>query len=141
MNRISFYGNGSESCGSIGTKIETTRQECAGSVGIREQEPEIKLQTLDKDTVCFRGQEDTAPQTHKSSFWKKVLYFAGACAIVVGGLGSAYKWKTKGSSNKYVTEYFNKYAAEPCYNFCAGAKDYAVKGYNSVKNWFSSGKK
>lgn len=137
MNSISFYGG--ESCGSIGSKINTSKQECAGSVGVREQEPEIKLQTLDKDTVCFRGQDENSTKK-KSSVFGTLLCTGAAAAIIIGGLGYAHKNKIADKiKNKTIKKYFNV-VAEPCYKACAKTKGYAIKGYDKVKGFFS-GKK
>ena len=77
MNRITFCGG--ESTGSVADrKIETAKQESTGGVAVKSatakhestggvaariyhQDPELKMETLDRDTVSFRGKEADEP--------------------------------------------------------------------------------
>ena len=132
MNRISFYG--SETNGSPADRtVETAKQETAGSVGARiyQQEPDVKLQTLEKDTVSFRGNSD-----HKDSS-TSVLGALATIGIVAGtlvatlGCAKKYNWVDK-ITNQKVKDVVTKYGTDPCYKACRSIKKFSVDSYNKV---------
>ncbi|MBR6127316.1 hypothetical protein IKQ21_06490 [bacterium] len=140
MNSVSFYG--SETAGSPADRtIGTAKQETTGSVAARiyQQEPEIKLQTLDRDTVSFRANEE-----NKSSAAPVIGTIAGigalAAAIVVGlGCAKKYNWVDK-ISNEKVKNVVTKYGTDPCYKACQSVKKFSVDSYNKIAGFFK-GKK
>ena len=66
--------------------------------------------------------------------------FAGIAilaAVITGGLGYAHKakWADKLKDGKMKT-YINK-VTEPCYNLCRKTKEFTIKYYNKIKDYFS----
>lgn len=140
MNRISFYGT--ETTGSPADRtIETAKQETTGSVGVRinEQEPEIKLQTLDRDTVSFRANTDR--KDDRASIVGTIAGIGFTAAAIVATLGCAkkYNWVDK-ISNQKVKDFVVKYGTDPCYKACSSVKKFSVDSYNKVVD-FIKGKK
>ena len=140
MNRISFYGGGSESAGSVADRQTiTAKQESAGGIGSRiyqQTEPEVKLQTLERDTVSFRG-DDSDDQKSKSALGVLgTLAFSAAATIVGLACVKKYGLVEKLSDGKFKD--LVKNVTEPCYKWCSYAKentyDKIVKYFNSKKS-------
>ena len=85
---------GGETAGSIAEKQQylSAKQETSGSVAKRiyEKEPEVKLQTLERDTVCFRGKEDEGKKKH--SVLKTIAGLGITAAAIVALLGFSKKF-------------------------------------------------
>ena len=142
MNNVSFYGN--ENCGSIAGRLDTAKQECAGSIGIRAQEPEVKLQSLDKDTVNFRGKNESEKS---GSFGTKLFKLVTAAAVIVGGLGLAHKYdvvnkvlKGDGKVKDFFKDNTTK-VTKPCYELCVKTKNTSVELYEKALKWLKNIKK
>ena len=119
------YFKGSETAGSIAkTNLAQTRR-CAVT----------DTSTPDKDAVCFRGNMDKSDSAE--SVGKVFAGIAAAAVLIAGGLGYAHKagWVNKIKSEK-VKEFVSK-MSEPCYNTCHKTKEYAVKYYDKIKNFFN----
>ena len=140
MNSISFYG--SETNGSPADRTaETAKKETIGSVASRiyQQDPEVKLPTLEKDTVSFRGKLDKKDSS--SSVLGTIAGIGITAAAVVATLGCAkkYNWIDKLSDGK-VKDAITKYGTDPCYKACQYVKKVSVDSYNKVVDFFSSKK-
>ena len=141
MNSVSFYG--SETCGSIGGKIDTAKQECAGSIGARAVDSEARLQTLEHDTVSFHGKDESK----KSGSWGKTLFGLAATAVlVIGGLGLAHKYDTVNKvfkKDNKLGKFFKTNSpkvTEPCYDLCVKTKNTSVDLYKRFLGVFKSKK-
>ena len=140
MNRISFYG--SETNGSPADRtVETAKNETAGSVGARiyQQEPEIKLQTLEKDTVSFRGINDHKDSTTSVLGALAGIGIAAGAVVVTLGCAKKYNWVDK-ITNEKVKNFVTKYGTDPCYKACQSVKKFSVDSYNKIAD-FIKGKK
>ena len=123
MNNVSFYGS-----------------ETSGSVAKRNLAPQ-KRETISGqtcgDTVCFRGKDKSESA---ESIGKTIAGLALIACAIIGGLGYAHKTnaigKLKDGKIKNFLEKSNK-ITEPCYNLCSKTKDFAVKYYNKVKDYFT----
>ena len=116
---VNFYGldsagsiakrnnRGGETAGSVSKR--NVLYETTGSVGI------CPTSTDNKDTVNFKAKNNNS---EGSSFMTKVLFFAGATALIIGGLGYAHKsgWINKLGDGK-IKNWSNK-IAEPCHKWC-----------------------
>lgn len=124
MNNVSFHGG--ESCGSIAKRnMDTARFETP------------IVQTPDRDTVNFKGRE--YGEKKSSSIGSKILTGIAFAALVIGGLGCAHKYDVVGKLKDGKFKDFLKKSdtiTEPCHKWCAKAKDYANKGYETIKGWF-----
>lgn len=136
MNSVSFYGG--ETCGiPADRKIDTSKQETTGSVGYKSfhAEPEIKLETLDKDTVNFRGKDNQ--ENKSSSVFGTILGIGATAAIVIGGLGLAHKYNIFDKiNNAKFKEYAGK-VTEPCYNWCSSVTKFCKENYQKIADKFS----
>ena len=97
VTSVSFRGG--ETVGSVSDrKTETTKQETAGSVGVRRNKESVFAvdNEPNKDTVCFRGYGD---EEKKSSAGSVLFGLAATAAVVVGLLGLAHKYDVV---NKYI---------------------------------------
>ncbi len=136
MNSVSFYGG--ETCGvPAERRIETAKQETAGSVGYRkfQAEPEIKLDTLDKDTVNFRGREDNDKK--EGSVLGTLFGIGATAAIVIGGLGLAHKYNVLDKLNSPKIKEYGLKVTEPCYKWCASVTKFCKDNYQKVVDKFS----
>ena len=137
MNNVSFYGG--ESAGSIGyqNRIASKGGESAGSIG-KIDDDQISdgvtlVQSPEHDTVNFKGKE----HEEGSSFGKTLLGLAITAGVTIGGLAYAHKanWTSKlkdGNIKKYLSK-----ATETSYDWCTKTKDFGVKYYNKVKEYFT----
>lgn len=136
MNKVSFYGG--ETCGiPADRKIDSSKQETTGSVGYRnfQSEPELKLETLDKDTVNFRGKNNQ--ENKNSSVFGTILGIGAAAAIIVGGLGLAHKYNVLDKiNNADVKKYLGK-VTEPCYKWCSTLTKFCRENYQKILDKFS----
>ena len=157
MNRISFYGSGAESAGSIADRQTitakqesaggiadndsiTAKQETAGGIAARVNQQsrlgsDVKLRSLDHDTVSFQGREVAAQKG--TSALGVIAGLAFSAAAVIGTLGCAKKfgWIEKLGEGKFKD--FVTKIAEPCHKWCAKTKEYT---YDKVADWFSKKK-
>ncbi len=154
MNRITFCGG--ESTGSVADrKIETARQESTGGVAVKgvtaknestggvaariyHQDPELKLETLNKDTVSFRAKEEN--KGSKVAGTAAAICFTAAGAIIGLGYAKKLNWVDK-ISNPKVKDFVNKYGAEPCYNMCSKVKQTATDLYKKTADFFKGKEK
>ena len=122
MNNI--YFKGSEAAGSV-AKISQPQAK-------RYEKP--AEQTLQTDTVNFRGH---AGDSAAESAGKTIAGLAILAAAIVGGFGYAHKagWIGK-LKNENVKNFLTK-MSEPCYNACHKTKEFAMKYYDKVKNFFT----
>ena len=122
MNNI--YFKGSETSGSVAKVNLAQTRKCA-----------VPEKTPPKDTVSFRGNMDKSDSAE--SIGKVAAGLVAAAALIVGGLGYAKKadWVSK-IKNEKVKDFANK-MTEPCYNVCKKTKDFVIKYYEKVKNYFS----
>ena len=124
MNYVSFYGS-----------------ETSGSVAKRNLAPQ-KRETISGqqcgDSVCFRGNADKSDTAE--SVGKSIVGLALFAAAVIGGLGYVHKTNAIGKLNdgkiKTFLEKSNKITKQ-CYNLCHKTKDFAIKYYNKVKDFFT----
>lgn len=140
MNRISLYGNGNETAGSVADRQSVTAKlETAGGVGARiyqqEPEPEVKMPpALDKDTVSFRGKDDSEKGTSALGVLGALAFSAAA---VIGGLACVKKYGVidklkEGKVKDFLIKYGNP-AAETCHKWCAFLKEKAVNLFKGKK--------
>ena len=128
-----------EVSGSIGDKtIDATKQETSGSIGVRRaQQPRVQINSLDRDTVCFKGKE----KTKGGSFLKTAAELGIAAAVVVGGLGLAKKYNYIDKiSHDGFKNFVDKYAAEPCYKACRAVKKCSKNWYDQALEFFKTKK-
>ena len=135
---VSFRG--SETAGSVSDrKIETSKQETAGSVGARKNQESIFTvdNELKQDTVCFRGREG---EQKKTSTTTVVLGTLGTAALVVGLLGLAHKYNVvEGIKNPKIKDFLQNAdgITKPCYELCKWVKN---NSYDKVVKYLSSKK-
>ena len=123
VSNISFYGG--ETTGSIGKRnIDNTLRKDT-----------FQIQTPQKDSVNFKGRDD-----EESSFGSTLFKGLVSIAVIVGALGLAHKanlsGKIKNGKLKNIINKANK-ITEPCYNICHKAKELGIKGYDTIKDFFS----
>ena len=90
------------------------------------------------DVVSFRG--DDKIEEKSSSIGKTLLGALALTAIAIGGLGCAHKYDIVGKLKDGKFKDFMRKSdvvTEPCHKLCAKTKDYAKKGYETVKGWFN----
>ena len=137
-SNISFYGNNSDSTGSIGEKhISNSLSESTGSIGYKafgyEPIPDID-RTLERDTVSFHGHSDY--DNDSGSPMTTVLGVAGM-ATLAAAVGLGYAYKTNAISkvkNPKIQNWLNK-AAEPCYKLCHKTKTISKNWYDKAVNF------
>ena len=136
---VNFYGldsagsiakrnsRGGETAGSVSKR--NILYETTGSVGVYSK-PESE--ELEKYKVYFKGHDDSK----NTSFVTKALIFAGATALIIGGLGYAHKsgWINKLGDGK-IKDWSNK-IAEPCHKWCGSVKKFCVDNWNKVADKF-----
>ncbi len=143
---VSFYGNSGETTGSVSNRRNIVGKplpeppnaihETTGSCGyLREQAP--RIETLDKDTVCFKGNMDK--QEKSSSFFGTFLTLGALAAVVVGGLGLAHKYNAveyiKNDKLRDLLKNSGK-VTEPCYNWCKSVKTFCTEYYDKIAKRF-----
>ena len=143
---VSFYGNGGETTGSVSNRRNIVGKplpeppnaihETTGSCGyLREQAP--RIETLDKDTVCFKGGADKKEKS--SSVFGTILTLGALAAVVVGGLGLAHKHdivgQLKNEKFKNLLKNSGK-VTEPCYNWCKSVKTFCMEHYDKIVKKF-----
>jgi len=140
---VSFYGRGGETTGSVSDRTQELRQksispkcETTGSCGyLQEQTP--RIETLDKDKVCFKGGADKKEKS--SSVFGTILTLGALAAVVVGGLGLAHKYdlvgKIKNEKFKDLLKNSGK-VTEPCYNWCKSVKTFCTEYYDKIAKRF-----
>ena len=126
MNNVTFMGG--ETTGSIAKRQLNTAP--------RNEVPR-QIETLEQDTVNFRGHED---KEKKSSTLGKIAILATTAALIFGGLGYAHKagWVEKLGEGK-IKDFVNT-VTEPCHDGCRKIKGWTNDGWTWVKNLFG-GKK
>ena len=133
MENVALYGG-------INNKVNSIPQETVQNPVPRVDISDAKLQTLDKDTVNFRGKEEGKK---KGSFWGTLAALGIVAGAAVAGLGFAHKYNTISKFTKEghwadkVREYVPK-VTEPCYNVCAKAKKCFNTAVEYVNNWKKS---
>lgn len=121
MNNISFHGS-----------------ETAGSVAKRDLAPERTPRTqtpIPADTINFRGRD----YDNDSSFGSGILKGLVLAGVIIGGLGYAHKTNVIGKlKDGKVKDILQKTAkvTETCYKWCHEAKEFTLKYYNKVKEFF-----
>ena len=123
MYNVSFNG---ETAGSVAKRELTPQRRYEAPVQLPEQAP---------DTVSFRGKEEK----EESSFLGGLVKTLVVAGLVVGGLGYAHKTgavgKLKDGKLKDLLKNSNK-ITEPCYKWYQSAKEFCVKNYNKIKDFF-----
>ena len=142
MNRIAFCGG--ESAGGIAdTTTVTSKKETTGGISAKinqQLEPEVKLQTLDRDTVSFKGVDDGKNKKGSSVLGAiAAIGLTAAAAIVTLGYAKKLNWVDK-ISNPKVKDFVVKYGAEPSYKLCKSVKTHSTEYYNKAKDFFNNKK-
>ena len=129
MNNVSFYGG--ETAGSIGKRNLNPQKYNASP----EQTPINDC----PDIVCFKGKEKNNGSSVLGGL-AAVIVLAG---LAVGGLGYAHKadlvGKLKDGKFKDFLRKSDK-ITEPCHNLCRKVKEFCLKYYNKIKDFFSKNK-
>ena len=133
MENVALYGG-------INNKVNSIPQETVQNQIPRVDISDAKLQTLEKDTVNFRGKDEGKK---KGSFWGKLAALGVVVGGAVVGLGFAHKYNLIGKLTKegHVADWAREYTpkvTEPCYNACAAVKNYSVKYYEQTLDFFKN---
>lgn len=137
MLNVSFYGG--ETAGSVGEKIPSTKEETAGSVGIKSdyQRNFSGINSLNYDTVNFRS--GNTKEESGTSTAVKVFGVATGAAIAVAALGYAHKTNAveKLSDGKFK-DIMSKtnIITEPCHKLCSKVKQFVQK-HDTFFDWMS----
>lgn len=128
MYNVSFFGSG-ETTGSVSK--QPIRQ-----VVTTDDEPVIATQPKE-DTVCFRGVEKN---DKKDSVAGKLVGGLTIAGLIVAGLACAHKYDVVGKlKDGKFKDYMRKtdVVTEPCHNACHKVKEFSIKYYNKVKDYFT----
>lgn len=127
MYNVAFYGSG-ETTGSVSKFPKIKNQNSDTSI----------VETPKQDTLCFRANQKE--EVKKGSTITKVIGTLTGIALLVGGLACAHKydWVGKLSDGKFK-DFMRKsdIITEPCHKACAKVKDFSVKYYNKIKDYFN----
>ena len=124
MNNVSFLGG--ETAGSLANR--KIHYMC-------EQIP--NPQTPPKDVVNFKGKDY---EEKSESMASAIFGVIASAALIIGGLGLAHKYDVVGKlKDGKIKDFLRKSdkITEPCHKLCSKTKEYAIKYYNQIKEWFN----